>query len=225
MTKSELAKYIDHTNLKPTATKEDIAELCDEANKYGFYSVCVNPRYVEFAKEYLADMDSKVKVATVVGFPLGENTQEIKTMEAVMAYEAGADELDMVMSISALKSKDYEYVSEEIRRIVDVCDIPVKVILETCKLTNEEIVKACEIAAEAGAAFVKTSTGYAESGATAEVVKLMADTVAGVCEVKASGGIRNLESMIDMICAGATRIGTSSGVEIIQEFVDKKKKK
>jgi len=224
MNRKELAKYIDHTNLKPTATEKDIITLCEEANEYGFASVCVNPRYVEVAKHHLNEMESKVKVVCVIGFPLGENAQEMKAMEAVFAAQAGADELDMVISISAVKNKDYEYVYEEVKRVVDCTNIPVKAIIEICKLTDEEIVKACEVCMDAGVKFVKTSTGFAESGATQEAVKLMADTVAGVCEVKASGGIKTLENMYDMICAGATRIGTSSGVSIINEFDAKKSK-
>ena len=223
MNKKDLAKYIDHTNLKQTATETDIAKLCDEANEYGFATICIQPRSVEFARNYLKSIDSSVKIATVVGFPLGENTQEVKAMEAVLAKEDGADEIDMVISISALKNKDYDYVLEEVRRIVDCTEIPVKAIIEICELTDEEIVRACEVCMEAGVKFVKTSTGFGKGGATQETVKLMADTVAGVCEVKASGGIKTLDEMYDMICAGATRIGTSSGVKIMEEFTNSKK--
>ncbi len=222
MNKKEVASYINYTNLSSTVTKEEVAKMCEDANKFGFHSVCVNPRYVEFAKESLNDLGSKVKVSTVVGFPLGENTQEIKAMEAVMAKESGADELEMVISISSTMIANYEYVHEELKRVVDCTDIPVKAIIETSKLTDEQIVKVCEVCIDAGVSFVKTSTGFETRGATPEEVKLISDNVAGVCEVEASGYIENLEQMYDLICAGATRIGTSFAIKILEEF-DKNK--
>ncbi|NJE05463.1 deoxyribose-phosphate aldolase [Thermococcus sp. M36] len=213
----DVAKYIDHTNLKPYATREDIIRLCEEAKKYGFYAVCVNPYRVRLAKEVLGD--SGVKVATVIGFPLGATPTEVKVFEAKKALEDGADELDMVINIGALKDGDYEYVKNDIAEVVKVAHergAKVKVIIETCYLTEEEKVKACELAKEAGADFVKTSTGFGTGGATVEDVKLMRRTVGPEMGVKASGGVRTYEQALAMIEAGATRIGTSSGVKIVE---------
>ena len=186
MTKQELAQYIDHTLLKPNATEDDIKKLCKEAKEYGFYSVCVNPRYVSKAKKLLKN--SPVKVACVIGFPLGENLPEIKQLEAMLAKNDGADELDVVASISSIIMGDYEYLFNEIMQIVEDTKLPVKVILETGMLNNEQIVESCRVVKKAGVAFVKTSTGYYKDGASMEAVKLMRETVGEDVGVKASGG-------------------------------------
>lgn len=220
VTREELAKLIDHTLLKPGATKRDIVNLCEEARKYGFASVCVNPVYVSLAEEALKRTD--VKVCTVVGFPLGANTPEAKAFEAKNAIENGAEEVDMVINIGALKSGDYELVMRDIKGVVEATKVSkkimVKVILETGYLTDEEKVIACKLAMEAGADFVKTSTGFGVGGATIHDVRLMKDTVGRNLEVKASGGIRTFDDAIAMINAGANRIGTSTGVAIIEGF-------
>lgn len=212
-----IAKYIDHTNLKSYATKEDIIKLCEEAKKYGFYAVCVNPYRVKLAKEHLKGTD--IKVASVIGFPLGATPTEVKVFEAKKALENGADELDMVINIGALKDKDYEYVKKDIEDVTKVAHEKgaiVKVIIETCYLTEEEKEIACKLAVEAGADFVKTSTGFGTSGATIEDVKLMRKIVGEKVGVKAAGGIRTYKQAIEMIRAGANRIGTSSGVKIVE---------
>ncbi|MCF7792219.1 MAG: deoxyribose-phosphate aldolase [Victivallales bacterium] len=211
-----LGKYIDHTALKAVTTVEDIKKLCDEAKEYNFASVCVNPYYVEMAHKLLVDSD--VKVCTVIGFPLGATTKEAKAFEAVKAVADGAQEVDMVMNVSAFKSCDFKYVEEDIRLVVNSIprEICVKVILETCYLTLEEVKKASELAMYAGADFVKTSTGFGTGGATVENVRAMKGVVGNKLEVKASGGVKNLETVNQMIKAGATRIGTSSGIEIIK---------
>ncbi len=210
----ELNSYIDHTNLKPTATMRDIEKLCDEAKKYHFASVCVHPYYVSLAHELLKG--SNVEVGTVVGFPLGANTTETKAFEAINAIEAGATEIDMVINLSALKNKDYDYVKEEIEEIRDSIDGHVlKVIIETCYLTEEEIVKMTEICNETFVNFIKTSTGFGISGAKVEDIELIRNHKNEVLEIKASGGIRNVEEAEAMIDAGATRIGTSSALEWI----------
>ncbi|GAB6103139.1 deoxyribose-phosphate aldolase [Thermococcus atlanticus] len=215
--KRNIAGYIDHTNLKAYATGEDIIKLCREAMEYGFYAVCVNPYRVKLAKETLKG--SGVKVATVIGFPLGATPTEVKVFEAKKALEGGADELDMVINIGALKDKDYDYVRNDIAEVVKVAhekNAKVKVIIETCYLTEEEKVKACELAKEAGADFVKTSTGFGTGGATVEDVRLMRKVVGEGMGVKAAGGIRTYEQALAMIEAGATRLGTSSGVKIVE---------
>ncbi|WP_394355145.1 deoxyribose-phosphate aldolase [Thermococcus sp.] len=215
----DVARYIDHTNLKPYAMREDIIRLCDEAVQYGFYAVCVNPYRVKLAKDYLRERGAGVKVASVIGFPLGATPTEVKVFEARKALEDGADELDMVINIGALKDGDYEYVKREIAEVVKVAherNAKVKVIIETCYLTEEEKVKVCELAKEAGADFVKTSTGFGSGGATVEDVRLMRKTVGPGMGVKAAGGIRTYEQAVAMIEAGATRIGASRGVEIVQ---------
>ncbi|WP_456394366.1 deoxyribose-phosphate aldolase [Thermococcus sp.] len=215
--KRNIAGYIDHTNLKAYATGEDIIKLCREAMEYGFYAVCVNPYRVKLAKETLKG--SGVKVATVIGFPLGATPTEVKVFEARKALEDGADELDMVINIGALKDKDYDYVRNDIAEVVKVAhekNAKVKVIIETCYLTEEEKVKACELAKEAGADFVKTSTGFGTGGATVEDVRLMRKVVGEEMGVKAAGGIRTYEQALAMIEAGATRLGTSSGVKIVE---------
>lgn len=207
-------KLIDHTLLKPDATREQITKLCKEAIEYDFKSVCVNPCNVPLAAYLLADTD--VLVCTVVGFPLGANSTESKIIETEIALEDGADEIDMVINIARLKEKDDLYVFEEIRQIKNACyEYTLKVIIETCLLTKEEIKRACEIAVKAGADFVKTSTGFSTGGATVEDVKLMRETVGEYVGVKASGGIRTHEDLIAMVEAGANRIGASAGPKIL----------
>lgn len=209
------AKMIDHTLLKAEATQEQIIKLCEEAKKYGFASVCVNPVWVKTATEELKGSD--VKVCTVIGFPLGSNTPETKAFEAKNAIENGATEVDMVINIGALKDKNDELVERDIRAVVDTAKgkALVKVIIETCLLTDEEKVRACELAVKAGADFVKTSTGFSTHGATVEDVALMRKTVGPDIGVKASGGVRDLNDLKSMVEAGANRIGTSSGVKIM----------
>ncbi|WP_353094091.1 deoxyribose-phosphate aldolase [Tissierella praeacuta] len=209
---------IDHTMLKPESTKESIEELCKEAIECKFAAVCVNPYYVKFCKDILKD--SGVKVATVIGFPLGANTKEVKAFETMNSIENGADEVDMVINIGALKAKDYKVVREDIEEVVKASNnrAIVKVIIETCLLTEEEKIKACEIVMEAKADFVKTSTGFSTGGATIEDVKLMKSVVGDKLKVKASGGVRDIDSAKKMIEAGANRLGTSSGVKIAKEI-------
>lgn len=209
-----IAKYIDHTILKPDAQKQDIAKVCQEAIENGFYSVCVNSCYVPFVKEQLKG--SNVKVTSVVGFPLGAMESSGKALEAKIAIENGADEIDMVINIGALKDQDYDFVGEDIAKVVAVLKPHniLKVIIETCLLTDDEKIKACELAKAAGAHFVKTSTGFSTGGATVEDVKLMKQVVGDALEVKASGGIRNADTALKMIEAGATRLGTSASVAI-----------
>lgn len=207
-------KYIDHTLLKPDCTDEQIEKLCLEAKEYDFASVCVNPGYIKKCYELLKD--TNVKVCTVVGFPLGATTTKSKVSETLEAIENGATEIDMVINVSRLKCKDNDYVRNEIAELKKACGNNIlKVIIETCLLTDEEKVRVCKLAVEAGADFVKTSTGFSTGGATYEDVKLMADTVKGKCLVKASGGIRDTASFLKMIEAGASRIGASAGIQII----------
>lgn len=209
-----LAKYIDHTNLKPEATPQDIDRLIDEAKTYHFASVCINPCYVGYAKKKLQDSD--VKVCTVIGFPLGANTSTVKAFETAEAIRQGADEIDMVIAIGALKAGLYQEVQQDIEAVVKASQGHlVKVILETCLLSREEIAKACQLAMAAGAQFVKTSTGFNKHGATVEDVALMKATVGEKMMVKASGGIRTLQDALQMIEAGASRLGTSSGVMLV----------
>ncbi|MGV3078655.1 deoxyribose-phosphate aldolase [Streptococcus sp. 32226D021BW] len=211
----KLNKYIDHTILKPETTKEQVAQILAEAKEYDFASVCVNPTWVAYAAQELKDSD--VKVCTVIGFPLGANTPAVKAFETKDAIENGADEIDMVINIGALKSKNDELVLEDIKAVVEVSgEKLVKVIIETCLLTEEEKVKACQLSKEAGADFVKTSTGFSTGGATVEDVALMRKTVGPDMGVKASGGARSYEDAIAFIEAGATRIGASSGVAIMK---------
>lgn len=210
-------KYIDHTILKAVATKNDVKKLCEEAIKYDFMSVCVNPHFVAYASELLKDSD--VLVCTVVGFPLGANTTEVKVFETVDAIKNGADEIDMVINVGELKNGNYSYVEEEIRRVVEASDGKlVKVILETCYLTDEEIREASLCAKRAKADFVKTSTGFGSAGATVHAVSIMRETVGNEIGVKASGGVRSKADMEDMIKAGANRIGCSAGVQIMEDY-------
>ena len=211
----ELNSYIDHTNLKSTATLKDIETLCGEAKKYHFASVCVEPYYVAVVAELLKG--SSVEICTVVGFPLGMNTKETKVFEAINAVENGATEIDMVINMSALKNGDYDYIKEEIEEIRDAIDgKTLKVIIETCYLDNKEIVKMTEICNETFVNFIKTSTGFGTGGAKVEDVKIMKKHKNEVLEIKASGGIKDIKTAEEMIKAGATRLGTSSGVELMK---------
>ncbi|KAA0957776.1 deoxyribose-phosphate aldolase [Planococcus kocurii] len=211
-----IASYIDHTLLKPESTESQVVQLCQEAAEYKFASVCVNPAWVETAAAELAESD--VKVCTVIGFPLGASTSETKAFETTDAILKGAGEIDMVVNIGALKSGNTDHVKKDIEAVVNAAKgkAIVKVILETCLLTDEEKVTASRLSKEAGADFVKTSTGFSTAGATVEDVKLMRQTVGPDLGVKASGGVRSLEDVEAMIKAGATRIGASSGVKIMQ---------
>lgn len=209
------SKYIDHTILKPEATEKDILKIIEEAKTYDFASVCINTCWAKLAHEKLKD--SNVNVCVVIGFPLGAASMESKVYETKVAIEDGADEIDMVISIGQLKSGNYEYVKEEIEKIVKASGNKlVKVIIETCLLTEEEKVKACVLAKEAGAGYVKTSTGFSKGGATTHDVKLMRETVGNDMGVKASGGIHTKEEMLDMIKNGASRIGASCGIELVK---------
>lgn len=210
-----IAKTIDHTILKPNVTDADVIKVCDEAKEYGFFSVCVNPYFVPLVASQLKGSD--VKVTSVIGFPLGASTSVIKAAEAKQAVEDGADEIDMVINVSALKDGKYDFVQSDIKAVVDAIagKAILKVILETCLLTKDEIVKASELSKAAGAQFVKTSTGFSTGGATEEDVRLMKQTVGDALEVKASGGVRDFETAMKMIDAGATRIGASASVDIV----------
>ena len=213
--KKNLASMIDHTLLKPTATKEQVAELCQQALVNHFASVCINPCFVKLATEMLKGSD--VKTCTVIGFPLGANSTEVKAFEAKKAVNEGAQEVDMVINIGALKEGDLEYVENEIAQVVKVSQgALVKVIIETCFLTDEEKVTVCKLAKKAGANFVKTSTGFGTGGATVSDVSLMRKTVGDSMGVKASGGVRSLDETLAVINAGASRIGTSSGIKIVE---------
>lgn len=223
MERKEIAKFIDHAQLSACATESDIKKLCEEAVKYGFASCCVNPVYVPFAAEILRG--SGVKVCTVIGFPLGANSIDDKASQAAMCVSEGADEVDMVVNLGAVKDRRWEDVFEEIyavRCAIDDVDcgenkkIVEKVILETCYLTDEEIVTVCEKAKEAGADFVKTSTGFGTGGASVHAVELMRKTVGKDMGVKASGGIRTFEDAVAMLDAGANRLGCSAGVKIVE---------
>ncbi|MDU7496433.1 deoxyribose-phosphate aldolase [Sneathia sanguinegens] len=212
----EINKYIDHTVLKATTTPKDIEKLCNEAKEYKFYSVCVNGCYVSLCKKLLVNTD--VKVAAVIGFPLGAMSTEAKVYEAKKCIEDGANEIDMVINVGMLKAKEYDYVREEIRQIKEAIGTNVlKVIIETCYLTDDEKVKACELAVEAKADFVKTSTGFGTNGATFEDVALMKKTVGNRAKVKASGGVKTYETAVKYIELGAERLGTSSGIQIMNK--------
>ncbi|WP_234122836.1 deoxyribose-phosphate aldolase [Clostridium hydrogenum] len=213
----DIAKYIDHTVLKPQATVEEVKKLCKEAKEYNFASVCVNGCYAKLVSTELAGSD--VKTCVVVGFPLGAMTKEAKAFETIDAIKNGANEIDMVINVGALKDKNYILVKEDIEAVVNAAKgkALVKVIIETCLLTDEEKIKVCEIAKEAKADFVKTSTGFSTGGATKEDVALMRKTVGEGLGVKASGGIRDYKTAMDMINAGASRIGASSGIAIVSE--------
>ena len=212
-----IAKYIDHTILKPEATVEDVKKLCREAKEYNFASVCVNGCYAKLVSTELAG--SEVKTCVVVGFPLGAMTKEAKAFETSQAIENGASEIDMVINVGALKDKNYSLLKEDIEAVVNAAKgkALVKVIIETCLLTDEEKVKVCEIAKEAKADFVKTSTGFSTGGATKEDIALMRKTVGPDLGVKASGGVRDFKAAMEMINAGASRVGSSNSIAIVNE--------
>lgn len=214
MTPEKLARYFDHTILKPDATSQDVIKICEEAKKYDFFSVCVNPVHIQLVCQELKGSD--VKKCAVVGFPLGANTSKIKALETKTAIEAGADEIDMVINIGALKDGNFQRVQNDIMSVVDAAKGRcVKVIIETCLLSTQEKIKACELSKAAGAHFVKTSTGFSTSGATKEDVALMRKTMGDALKVKASGGIKTLDDTLSMIMAGADRIGASAGADIL----------
>lgn len=215
ITIEEIASAIEHTELKPIATTDDIKKLCEEAKDYHFRSVCIHPSYIPTARDFLGD--SPVKIVTVIGFPLGANTAIIKSKETENAIAIGVDEIDMVINQGRLKSESYENVFFEIHKVVKTAgNIPVKVIIEACNLTMEEKIIACLIAEEAGAKFVKTSTGFGKHGATLEDVSLMRYCVSNNIKVKAAGGIRDILTAKKMIANGADLLGTSSGVKILE---------
>lgn len=216
MTRETMAKMIDHTLLKQNASEDQIKKLCAEAKEYGFWSVCINPCYVALCAEELKDSD--VKVCTVVGFPLGASTTETTVFQSVEAIKNGASEIDMVINVGAIKSGNWDYVYNDIKAVADAVKTNgglLKVIIETCLLSDDEKIKACEISKKAGADFVKTSTGFSTGGATVDDIKLMRNTVGPDMGVKASGGIHNAKEALAMAEAGASRIGASAGIEIL----------
>ena len=209
-------KMIDHTVLKADTPLETVKRICDEAMEYGFASVCINPCHVAYCADYLKDSD--VDVFTVIGFPLGANTSAVKAFETKVAIANGADEIDMVMNIGALKDKNYDLVRDDVKAVVEAANgTLVKVILETCLLTEDEIKKACELCVEAKADYVKTSTGFSTRGATIEDVQIMKAAVHGKAKVKAAGGVRTHEDMVKIVEAGADRIGTSAGCSLVEK--------
>jgi len=216
MKKQDLARMIDHTVLKADTIEDKIRQICSEAKEYGFASVCINPGYVALCSELLKDSD--VKVCTVIGFPLGATTSEVKAFETENAIKNGADEVDMVINIGKLKDKDYDYVLNDIKAVVNAAKgkALTKVIIETCLLNEEEKIKACELSKQAGADYVKTSTGFSTAGAKAEDIKLMRKTVGEKMGVKASGGVRTYDDAVKMIENGATRIGASASIKIVE---------
>ena len=215
MDKKRLAKMIDHTILKPDATKEEVIKICEEAKRYSFASVCINPSRIKLAKDILDG--SEVKICTVIGFPLGATSTESKRFETEQAIKDVATEVDMVINIGSLKDKDYDYVYNDIKAVVEVAKNKAltKVIIETCLLNDDEKVMACNLAKKAGADFVKTSTGFSTKGATVEDIKLMRETVGKSIGVKASGGVRTYDQAMEMINNGANRIGASASIAII----------
>lgn len=209
-------KMIDHTVLKADTSLETVKRICDEAMEYGFASVCINPCHVAYCADYLKDSD--VNVCTVIGFPLGANTSAVKAFETKDAIANGADEIDMVMNIGSLKDKNYDLVRDDVKAVVEAANgTLVKVILETCLLTEDEIKKACELCVEAKADYVKTSTGFSTRGATIEDVRIMKEAVHGKAKVKAAGGVRTPEDMVKIVAAGADRIGTSAGCSLVKK--------
>lgn len=218
MNRHQLAQYIDHTALSADKTPADIIQLCNEAKQYGFYSVCLNSAYIPLAKQQLAGSD--VKICTVVGFPLGANLSSVKAFETRASIEAGAREIDMVINVGLAKAGDWDAVKADIQAVLEACQgVLLKVILETCLLSDEEIVKVCEICKALGVDFVKTSTGFNRTGATVEHIRLMRATV-GDLGVKASGGVRDTATALAMIEAGATRIGASAGIAIVEGLAE-----
>jgi len=218
----ELARIIDHTLLKPTATSADIDALCEEARHYSFYAVCTNPWYVPQTVERLRD--SGIKVCCVIDFPLGSGTTAMKVMEGVEAMKMGAEELDVVMNVGLFKAKEYEKTARQLRDFILLTPGVVhKIIIETCYLTDAEKAGASRLAAEVGAEYIKTSTGFGPGGARPGDVAIMREAAMGKSRIKASGGIRNLDSLMHMVQAGAQRIGTSSGVDIVKEFISRHK--
>jgi len=221
LTPSQLAAYVDHTLLKPDASAAQIDQLCAEAREHKFFSVCVNSSWVAPARHLLGD--SGVKVASVVGFPLGAMASDVKRFETETAIDDGAHEIDVVLNVARLKAGDHKFVLRELCDVVEAADErTVKVILETCLLTDEEKIRACRLVVESGAHFVKTSTGFSTAGATVADVKLMRETVGPKFGVKASGGVRDAQTALAMIAAGATRLGTSSGVAIVKGMAEVK---
>ncbi len=216
MDKQQLAKMIDHTILKPEADKASIEKLCKEALEYNFASVCINPTNVELAAKLLKG--SEVKVCTVIGFPLGANTMEVKAFETKDAIAKGADEVDMVINIGRLKDKDYEYVEKDIKAVVDAADKKAltKVIIETCYLTEEEKIAMCKSVTDAGADYIKTSTGFGTGGATIEDIKLFKQHIGPNVKIKAAGGVKTVEDLEMFITEGCERIGTSSAINLIK---------
>ena len=209
-------KMIDHTVLKADTPLETVKRICDEAMEYGFASVCINPCHVAYCADYLKDSD--VNVCTVIGFPLGANTSAVKAFETKDAIANGAAEIDMVMNIGALKDKNYDLVRDDVKAVTEAANgTLVKVILETCLLTEDEIKKACELCVEAKADYVKTSTGFSTRGATIEDVRIMKEAVHGKAKVKAAGGVRTPEDMVKIVAAGADRIGTSAGCSLVKK--------
>lgn len=209
----KINQYIDHTLLKADAKKDEIKKIVYEANEYDFKSVCVNSSYVSFIR----DMDKDIRITSVIGFPLGAMTTKTKVFETKDAIKDGADEIDMVINVGRLKDKDYDFVLEDIKEVKKACgDKILKVIIETCLLSDDEKIKVCELSKEAGADFVKTSTGFSTGGATEEDVALMRKTVGEKMGVKASGGIHSYEDAIKMINAGATRLGCSASIAIVE---------
>lgn len=219
MQSNEIAKFIDHTALSAEKTEQDILQLCEEAVENNFWSVCINSGFIPLAKQKL--VNSNVKICTVVGFPLGANLSSVKAFEAQEAIKAGAEEIDMVINIGLIKSGKWDKVREDIETVLTACQGKLlKVILETCLLTKEEIIKACELCRDLNVGFVKTSTGFNKAGATVEDITLMRKTVGENIGVKASGGIRDTDTALAMIRAGATRIGASAGIAIINGLKD-----
>lgn len=219
---SELAKMIDHTLLKPFISNEDLKKHCEDAKKYNFKTVAINNAVVPFCKQLLEGTDILCDAA--VGFPLGQSTIETKVFETKDVIEKGAGEVDYVINIVEVKNRNWSYIEDEMRRIVEVCNekgIVSKVIFETCYLTDEEKRKICEIALKVRPTFIKTSTGFGTGGATIEDVKLMKECVGDNIKIKASGGIRNIDDALSMIAAGASRLGTSQGVKIIEEYKER----
>ena len=219
---NKFSKYFDHTCLKPYATRGDMAKLCEEAKKYDFMMVAINSTQTKLCKELLKETD--IHVGAAISFPLGQTTIETKVFETKDAIANGADEIDYVINITELKEKNYDYIKEEMTQIVDVCrkhNVISKVIFENCYLTDEEKIKLCEIALEVKPDFIKTSTGFGTGGATVEDVKLMKSIVKDTVKVKAAGGIRDLDTCLKMIEAGAERIGTSSAIKITEAYNNK----